>query len=133
RRHRRATAPDETPIGQKNAADRTRRFDGRIHAGAARSNDQDIGLDMHGLMMHAGGPFASSTLACPGCSASFRFAPSCAAGTRSCSFPLALARGDLDRLDDLRIRRTTAQITREVMLDFILVGVWFLIQQLARP
>src|SRR5436305_819327 len=99
----RATASDEAAIGQKNAAARPRCFNGRIHAGAARSNDQYVGLDMHGLTMHSGVTFGSSTLACPGCSASFRFAPSCAAGTPSCSFPLALARRDPDRRDDLGI------------------------------
>ena len=51
-----AAAPDQAAVDEKDAAARARRLDRRIHAGAARSDDQDVGLDMHGVMAHAGTP-----------------------------------------------------------------------------
>ena len=44
-----AAAPDQAAVGEKDAAAGARRLDRRIHAGAARSDDQDVGLDMHGV------------------------------------------------------------------------------------
>jgi hypothetical protein len=61
-RHHGCPAPtDEAAVNQHDAASRSRRRDCRIHAGAARSNDQDFGFGVHGLMAHAGAPRCSST------------------------------------------------------------------------
>jgi hypothetical protein len=56
RHHGRAAASDQAAVGEKHLRARARRLDRRIHAGAARSNDQDVGLHMHGFGAHAGAP-----------------------------------------------------------------------------
>ncbi len=49
RHHGGAAAPDQAAIGQEDARAGARRLDRRMHAGAARSDDQDVGLDVHGV------------------------------------------------------------------------------------
>ena len=49
RHHRRAAAPDQAAVGEQHARTGARCFDRRIHAGAARSDDEHVGLDVHGL------------------------------------------------------------------------------------
>ncbi len=53
RHHGGAAAPDQAAVEQEHRGAAPRRLDGRIHAGAARSNDQDVGFDVHGLCGHA--------------------------------------------------------------------------------
>ena len=54
RHHGGAAAPDQAAVGHEHRGAGARRLDRRIHAGAARSDDQDVGLDMHGVRAHAG-------------------------------------------------------------------------------
>jgi hypothetical protein len=49
-----AAAPDQAALGEEHAATRACRLDRRIHAGAARSDDQDVGLDLHGFNSRGG-------------------------------------------------------------------------------
>ena len=53
RHHRRAAAPDQAAVGEQHGRPGARRLDRRIHAGAACSDDEHVGLDVHGLD-HAG-------------------------------------------------------------------------------
>jgi hypothetical protein len=53
RHHGRAAASDQAAVGEKHLRARARRLDRRIHAGAARSDDQDIRFHMHGFGAHA--------------------------------------------------------------------------------
>src|SRR5947208_16497751 len=50
----RAAAADQAAVDEENAATRARGLDRRIHAGTARSDDQDVGFDVHGLGLAAG-------------------------------------------------------------------------------
>jgi hypothetical protein len=49
RHHGGAAASDQAAVGEQDFAAVTRRLDRRIHAGAARSDHEHVGLDMHGL------------------------------------------------------------------------------------
>ena len=49
-------APDQAAVDQEHVATRARRLDRRIHPGRARSDDQDVGFDMHRITAHAGAP-----------------------------------------------------------------------------
>ena len=49
-----AAAPDQAAVGEEDAAARAGSLDRRIHAGAARSDDQDVGFHVHGFRAHAG-------------------------------------------------------------------------------
>jgi hypothetical protein len=49
-----AAAPDQAAVGEKDAAAGARGLDRRIHAGTPRSDDQDVGLDVHGVGDRAG-------------------------------------------------------------------------------
>ena len=54
-----AAASDQAAVEQEHTATCARGLDRGIHAGAARSDDQDVGFDMHfgvfGVVAHAGG------------------------------------------------------------------------------
>ena len=54
RHHGGAAAADQAAVGEQHAAAGARGLDRRIHAGAARSDDQDVGFDMRGGSAHAG-------------------------------------------------------------------------------
>ena len=53
RHHGGAAAADQAALGEHDVYPRARGRDRRIHAGASRPDDQDIGLNMHGFMAHA--------------------------------------------------------------------------------
>jgi hypothetical protein len=57
RHHGGAAAADQAAVGEQDTAASARGFDRRIHAGAARSDDQDVGFDMPGSSAHAGVPY----------------------------------------------------------------------------
>ena len=54
RHHGGAAAADQAAVGEQHAAAGARGLDRRIHAGAARSDDQHVGFDMRGASAHAG-------------------------------------------------------------------------------
>ena len=66
RHHGRAAAADQAAVGEQHAAARAGGFDRRIHAGPARSDDQDVGFDMRGASVHAGGSLSGSYIAIAG-------------------------------------------------------------------
>ena len=66
RHHGGAAAADQAAVGEQDAAAGARGLDRRIHAGAARSDDQHVGLDMHGVSAHAGGSLSGTYIAIAG-------------------------------------------------------------------
>ena len=121
RHHGRAAAADQAAVDQEHAAAGARRLDRGIHAGRAGADHQHVGFDLHRARRAA--VMEPHLIAC-----SQRGTLGSSRRRRPCAF----LRGELHRLDDLRIGGAAAQIAGEIVLDLVVVRVGMLVEQL-RP